>query len=188
VTWESRYASSQDSWNRESRSALWISAWHNWWSYERKELFQLSSILDIMTWETREVSSQYFRYTKLQSACWCSRWSLLVGTWRKEFVSFKAPFRDWELEESEWLATNSWNVKLWNAVSNKAMVTTSGHICERWRKELVQPRSISGIVTWSVETLDHTNAEFLNAKMPKWRNVYVAGGHHRWSRKWKDLA
>jgi hypothetical protein len=45
----------------------------------------------------------------------------------------------------------------------------SGHICGRWRKELVQPSSISGIATWSVETLDHTNVELPNAEMSKWK-------------------
>jgi hypothetical protein len=54
---------------------------------------------------------------------------------------------------------NAEMLKRQNAFLNKVVVTASGHICECWRKELVQPSSISVIVTWSVETLHHRNAE-----------------------------
>jgi hypothetical protein len=62
---------------------------------------------------------------------------------------------------------NPRNVKVRNTVLNKAVVTASGHICGRWRKELVQPSSISGIATWSVETLDHT-AEMEKCRCSRW--------------------
>jgi hypothetical protein len=48
------------------------------------------------------------------------------------------------------------------------VVTASGHIYERWRKELVQPSSISVIATWSVETLHHRNAEMRNCESTLW--------------------
>jgi hypothetical protein len=48
---------------------------------------------------------------------------------------------------------------------HKAMVTTLGHIGERWRKELEQPSSFSGIASGSVKTHGHMNAELPNAKM-----------------------
>jgi hypothetical protein len=56
--------------------------------------------------------------------------------------------------------------------SNKAVVTASGHICGRWRKELVQPSSISVIVTWSVETLHHRNVEMRNCESALWISAW----------------
>ena len=50
---------------------------------------------------------------------------------------------------------------------HKVVVTALGHISERWRKELEQPSSFSGIATGNVETHGHTNDELSNAKMPK---------------------
>jgi hypothetical protein len=50
---------------------------------------------------------------------------------------------------------------------HKAVVIALGHISERWRKELEQPSSVSGIATGDVETYGHTNAEFPNAKILK---------------------
>ena len=50
---------------------------------------------------------------------------------------------------------------------HKAVVTALGHISERWRKELEQPSSFSGIATGNVETHGHTNVELPNAKMTK---------------------
>jgi hypothetical protein len=44
------------------------------------------------------------------------------------------------------------------------VVIATGHIYGRWRKELVQPSSISVIATWSVETLYHRNAEMRNCE------------------------
>jgi hypothetical protein len=43
------------------------------------------------------------------------------------------------------------------------VVIALGHIGERWRKELKQPSSFSGIAIGSVETLGHPNAE-MNAR------------------------
>jgi hypothetical protein len=48
---------------------------------------------------------------------------------------------------------------------HKAVVTALGHISERWRKELEQPSSVSGIATGNVEMHGHTNAELSNAEM-----------------------
>jgi hypothetical protein len=45
------------------------------------------------------------------------------------------------------------------------VVRASGHICGRWRKELVQPSSISEIVTWSVKISHHK--ECRNVEMRK---------------------
>jgi hypothetical protein len=50
---------------------------------------------------------------------------------------------------------------------HKAVVTALGHISERWRKELQQPSSFSGIVTGNVETHGHTNVELSNAEISK---------------------
>ena len=50
---------------------------------------------------------------------------------------------------------------------NKAVVTALGHISERWRKELEQPSSVSGIVTGNVEMHGHTNVKLPNVEMPK---------------------
>ena len=41
-----------------------------------------------------------------------------VGMWRKDLASCNAPFRDWELEESEWLTRNLRNVKPWFNLSH----------------------------------------------------------------------
>jgi hypothetical protein len=92
------------------------------------------------------------------------------------------------MESRDDSSQNPRNAKVRNTFLNKAVVTASGHICGRWRKELVQPSSISGIATWSVETLHHRNVEMSECEMPKCQNVDVAGGHRRWSRKWKELA
>jgi hypothetical protein len=48
------------------------------------------------------------------------------------------------------------------------VVIASGHMCGRWRKELVQPSSISMIMTWSVETLHHRNAKMRDCKSALW--------------------
>jgi hypothetical protein len=45
---------------------------------------------------------------------------------------------------------------------HKTVVSALGHISERWRKELAQPSSFSGIATGNVETHGHTNVELLN--------------------------
>jgi hypothetical protein len=50
---------------------------------------------------------------------------------------------------------------------HKAVVTAIGHVSERWRKELEQPSSASGIATGNVEMHGHTNVELSNAEMPK---------------------
>jgi hypothetical protein len=50
---------------------------------------------------------------------------------------------------------------------HKVVVTALGHISERWRKELEQPSSVSGIATGDVETHGHMNVELSNAKMLK---------------------
>ena len=50
---------------------------------------------------------------------------------------------------------------------HKAVVTTLGHISERWRKELEKPSSFSRIVTGNVETHGHTNVELSKAEMLK---------------------
>ena len=50
---------------------------------------------------------------------------------------------------------------------HKVMVTTLGHIIERWRKGIEKPSSFSGIATGEVETHGHTNVELLNAKIMK---------------------
>ena len=50
---------------------------------------------------------------------------------------------------------------------HKAVVTTLGHINERWRKELEQPSSFLGIMTGNVETHGHTNVELSKAEMMK---------------------
>ena len=48
---------------------------------------------------------------------------------------------------------------------HKVVVTALGHISERWRKELEQPSSFSGIVTRNVNMHGHTNAEVPNAEI-----------------------
>ena len=81
------------------------------------------------------------------------------------------PFRgfgDHELESRDASSPDSWNVKSWKHLMHTAVVTALGHINERWRKELEQPSSFSGIATGDVETHGHTNAELPNAEMPKW--------------------
>ena len=50
---------------------------------------------------------------------------------------------------------------------HKVVITTLGHINERWRKELEQPRSFSGIVIGNVETHGHMNVELPNVEMMK---------------------
>jgi hypothetical protein len=50
---------------------------------------------------------------------------------------------------------------------HKAVVIALGHISERWRKELEQPSSFSGITTGNVETHGHTNVELLNDELSK---------------------
>ena len=50
---------------------------------------------------------------------------------------------------------------------HKVVVAALGHISERWRKELEQPSSDSGIATGNVKMHGHTNAEMSNAEMPK---------------------
>jgi hypothetical protein len=52
-----------------------------------------------------------------------------------------------------------------NAVSNKAMVIASGHICGRWRKELVQPSSISE--DHDLDIRDTSSPEFMTCEMTK---------------------
>jgi hypothetical protein len=50
---------------------------------------------------------------------------------------------------------------------HKAVVIALGHISERWRKELEQPSSFSGITTGNVETHGHTNVELPNDELSK---------------------
>jgi hypothetical protein len=52
------------------------------------------------------------------------------------------------MESRDDSSQNPRNAKVRNTFLNKAVVTASGHICGRWRKELVQPSSISGIASW----------------------------------------
>jgi hypothetical protein len=80
------------------------------------------------------------------------------------------PFRgigDRDLESRDASSPDSRNEKSRKRLMHKAVVTALGHISERWRKELEQPSSFSGIATGDVETHGHTNAELSNAEMPK---------------------
>jgi hypothetical protein len=106
----------------------------------------------------------------------------------RRYFEAKLYFGDRDMESRDDSSQNPQNVKVKNMFLNKVVVTTNGHICGIWRKELVQTSSILGIATWSVETLHHRKSEMRNAEMPKCLNVDVAGGHCRWSRKWKELA
>jgi hypothetical protein len=74
------------------------------------------------------------------------------------------------MESQDDSSQNPQNTKVRNTFLNKVVVTASGHIYRRWRKELVQPSTISGIATWSVETLDHRNVELPNCRVSKCRN------------------
>jgi hypothetical protein len=67
---------------------------------------------------------------------------------------------------------NTSSQKCRNAFLNNVVVTVSGHICGRWRKELVQPSSISVIATWSVETLHHRNVEMRNCESTLWISAW----------------
>jgi hypothetical protein len=69
------------------------------------------------------------------------------------------------MESRDDSSQNPRNAKVRNTFLNKAVVTASGHICGRWRKELVQPSSISGIATWSVKISHHKNCR--NREMMK---------------------
>jgi hypothetical protein len=80
------------------------------------------------------------------------------------------PFRgfgDRDLESRDASSPDSRNAKSRKRFMHKAVITTLGHISERWRKELEQPSSFSGIATGNVETHGHTNVELSNAEMPK---------------------
>jgi hypothetical protein len=64
------------------------------------------------------------------------------------------------MESRDDSSQNPRNAKVRNMFLNKAVVTASGHIYGRWRKELVQPSSISGIASWKCRnTSPHGNAE-----------------------------
>jgi hypothetical protein len=80
------------------------------------------------------------------------------------------PFRgigDRDLESRDASSPDSRNAKSRKRLMHKAVVTALGHISERWRKELEQPSSVSGIATGNVEMHGHTNVELSNAEMPK---------------------
>jgi hypothetical protein len=80
------------------------------------------------------------------------------------------PFRgfgDRDLESRDASSPDSRNAKSRKHLMHKAVVTALGHISERWRKELEQPSSFSGIATGNVEMHGHTNVEL---PMPKCRN------------------
>jgi hypothetical protein len=80
------------------------------------------------------------------------------------------PFRgfgDCDLESQDASSRDSRNAKLRKRLMHKAMVTALGHISERWRKELEQPSSFSGIVTGNVETHGHMNVKLPKAEMSK---------------------
>jgi hypothetical protein len=80
------------------------------------------------------------------------------------------PFRgfgDHKLESRDASSPDSQNAKSQKCLMHKAVVTALGHISERLRKELEQPRSFSGIATGNVETHGHTNVELSKVEMPK---------------------
>jgi hypothetical protein len=80
------------------------------------------------------------------------------------------PFRgfgDHDLESQDASYPDSRNVKLQKRLMHKSVVTALGHISERWRKELEQPISFSGIATRNVKTHGHTNDELSKAEMQK---------------------
>jgi hypothetical protein len=64
-----------------------------------------------------------------------------------------------------------------NVVLNKVVVTASGHIYRRWRKELVQPSSISEITTWIVEMPRNKNSR--HAKCRNVKTPFGIGCDHR---------
>ena len=76
--------------------------------------------------------------------------------------------RDRDLESRDASSPDSQNTKSQKRLRHKVVVTTLGYISERWRKELEQPSSVSGIATENVEMHGHMNVELANAEMLKW--------------------
>jgi hypothetical protein len=75
--------------------------------------------------------------------------------------------RDRDLESRDASSPDSRNAKARKRLRHKAVATALGHIRERWRKELEQPSSISGIATENVKMHGHTNVELPNVEMLK---------------------
>jgi hypothetical protein len=75
--------------------------------------------------------------------------------------------RDRDLESRDASSPDSQNTKSQKRLRHKVVVTTLGYISERWRKELEQPSSVSGIATGNVEMHGHMNVELANAEMLK---------------------
>ena len=71
------------------------------------------------------------------------------------------------MESQDASSPDSQNAKLKKQFMHKVVVTTLGHISKRWRKEVEQPSSVSGIATGNVKMHGHTNVELSNAEMPK---------------------
>jgi hypothetical protein len=75
--------------------------------------------------------------------------------------------RDRDLVSRDASSPDSQNVKSRKRLMHKAVVIALGYLSEKWRKELEQPSSFSGIATGEVETHGYTNAELSNAEMLK---------------------
>jgi hypothetical protein len=71
-------------------------------------------------------------------------------------------FSDTRSWRSQWDSRQKWKImKRW---FDWRVVIVHGHISESWREELVNPRSISAIATWRVDTLHRRSPEVVNHK------------------------
>jgi hypothetical protein len=117
------------------------------------------------------------------------------------------------MESREDSSQNTRDAKVKNAFSNKAMVTTSGYICGRWRKKLAVLSSISeswgsrvgvsrtfitGITICKIAMRSRPSDHWRSRLLIRLDKVHMfakyeapfgaACGHHQWSREGKKLA